>query len=102
MSSIEIPDLSFLNKQSYISRNNRKNNNYNYVSVLGMLTAFFAILLIFLIIAINNIWIFIGFFTLSSLIVMWNSISNKKSMVPVVVLIIVGSFITIWQYHDNF
>jgi len=99
MSSIKIPDLSFLNKT--INSHNGKNNNYNYVSVLGMLTSFFTILLVFLLLAINNIWVFIGFFILAALIVMWNAITNKKSFRPVIIIIIVGALITIWQYRDK-
>ena len=104
MSSLKLPDLSFLNKQRYISNtsNTSKNNKYDYVSTLGMLTAFFTILFVFLLLAINNIWIFIGFFVLASLIIMWNSITTKKSMFPVLVIIIVGALVTIWQYHDRF
>ena len=59
MASIAVPDFSFLNRENHSS--NIKKRNYDTVSTLGMLTAFLVILLIFLLIAINNIWIFSKF-----------------------------------------
>jgi TRAP-type uncharacterized transport system substrate-binding protein len=99
MASIGIPDLSFLNRENRSS--NMKKRNYDTVSTLGMLTAFLVILLIFLLIAINNIWIFTGFFILASLLSMWNSINNNKSMYPSLIIIVVGLIIVFWQYHDK-
>ena len=99
MASIGIPDLSFLNKENRSS--NMKKRNYDTVSTLGMLTAFLTILLIFLLVTINNLWIFIGFFVLASLLSIRNSITNNKSMYPSLIIIVIGLLIISWQYHDK-
>ncbi len=100
MASIAVPDFSFLNRENHSS--NIKKRNYDTVSTLGMLTAFLVILLIFLLIAINNIWIFIGFFVLTSFLSMWNSNNdNHKSMYTSLIIIVVGFIIVLWQYHDK-
>ena len=99
MASIGIPDFSFLDKENYSS--NMKKRNYDTVSTLGMLTAFLSILLIFLLVVINNFWIFIGFFFLISLLSMRNSIKNNKTIYPSLVIIFIGILIIIWQYHNK-
>jgi hypothetical protein len=96
MSSIKIPDFSFLNKETI---GNKSNNKYNYISTLGMLTSFFIILLIFILLKINNIWILIGFFILADLTLLWRSISSKKSILPTIILLFVGTAIILWQYR---
>jgi TRAP-type uncharacterized transport system substrate-binding protein len=96
MSSIKIPDFSFLNKETI---RNKSNNKYNYISTLGMLTSFFIILLIFILLKINNIWILIGFFILADLTLLWHSISTKKSILPTIILLFVGTAIILWQYR---
>lgn len=99
MASIRIPDLSFLDKENHDS--NIKKRNYDNVSPLGMLTAFFTIIVIFLLISINNFWIFIGFFILFSLLSVFNSIKNKKSIYLPVFIIIISLLIIIWQYYNK-
>jgi len=102
MSSIKIPDLSFLNKDHrVITYNKSKDYKYDYVSTLGLLTSFFIVLLLFLLVAINNMWVFIGFFVIVVLILLWNSINQNTRMYPVIVLIIVGILIVSWQYRNK-
>ena len=94
MSSIKIPDFSFLNKET----KNKPTNN-DYIQTLGMLTSFFIILLVFIILIINNKWILIGFFILADLILLLHSISTKKSIYPFIILSIIGTSIILWQYR---
>lgn len=99
MASIRIPDFSFLDKENYDS--NIKKRNYDNVSPLGMLTAFFTIIIIFLLVSINNFWIFISFFILFSFLSIFNSIKNKKSIYLPVFIIIISLLIIIWQYNNK-
>jgi hypothetical protein len=96
MSSIKIPDFSFLNKETI---QNKSNNKYNYISTLGMLTSFFIILIIFILLKINNMWILIGFFILADLNLLWHSISTNKSIYPSIIFLFIGTSIILWQYR---
>ena len=48
---------------------------------------------------INNMWILIGFFILADLTLLWHSISTKKSILPTIILLFVGTAIILWQYR---
>lgn len=98
MSSLSMPDLSFLNKKT---SSYKENKNYDNVFVLGMLTSFFTIFLIFMLVAINNIWIFMGFFIFSEIVLIWQSITSTKTYYPAIVLFIIGSIIILWQYKNE-
>ena len=99
MSSIKIPDFSFLNKETI---QNKPNNQYNNVFTLGMLTSFFIIMLVFILLKINNMWILIGFFIFTYLNLLWYSISTKKSIYPTIIFFLIGTVIIIWQYRYIF
>ena len=99
MASISIPDLSFLNKNNYSS--DIINRNYDTVSTLGMFTASVLVVLVFLLIGINNFFIFLGFFIILFIISIHNSIIHKKSIYPSIILLVIGLSIVFWQYHKQ-
>jgi hypothetical protein len=99
MSLIKIPDFSFLNKETI---KNKSNNKYNYIPTLGMLTSFFIILLVFILLKINNMWILIGFFILACLTLLRHSISSNTSILPTIILLFIGTAIILWQYRSKF
>ena len=95
MASISVPNFTYTNSLSI--KNVNKNNNI----VLGMLTAFFTTILIFLLLAINNIYILIGFFTAAETVMLWHAISNNKKIYPAIILFFVGILIIFWQYKTE-
>jgi hypothetical protein len=99
MSSIKNMDFSFLNKETI---KNKSNNKYNYITTLGILTSFFIILLLFILLKINNMWILIGFFMTIALTLLQHSISSKKSILPTIILLFIGTAIILWQYRSKF
>jgi TRAP-type uncharacterized transport system substrate-binding protein len=93
MASINFPN--FNNNNASI-----KTANYNNF-VLGMLTAFFTIILVFLLLAMKNIYILLGFFTTTEIIILWYAISNNKKIYPAIILFVVGILIIFWQYKSE-
>lgn len=100
MASLPIPDFNFIDKIRNNKQNNKQYNKYDYISTLGMITSFFTILLVFLLLNINNIWVSLIFVTLTFLILLRHAIPKKKFGTAIAFLI-VGLSITIWQYKFN-
>jgi len=94
MASLTIPDLSFLNKTS----NKVSNKNKKYNSTLGMITSFFTILLVFILLKINVIWVSLTLVLLAFIAILRHALSKKKSLRPAVIFLTVGLIIMSWQY----
>lgn len=91
-----IKNLSFLDNSSNEISNNVLNDNR---FILRIMISFLIIILLFILVSINNIWVYSVYFTIISLILLRDSIRNYKRKYPIFILLFTGVFIILWQFR---
>ena len=92
MASIKVPNFSK-------NEVNKVDENYDYKTKIGIILSFFTIVVVLLMVAINNIYIYITVFTVAGTSTLVHLLSNNKSIIPAIFIYLIGISIICWQYR---